>query len=337
MWALQNRTPYAAERTWIRDKRGAHHWVVAVKATFAVADDGALRLADEQKPPLLAPEYFGKPGESSVRYEADLGPMRPTTDITLLGSAHAPGGRPAGRVETSLRVDDVHKALIVYGERAFLSGIGGGLDVSSPVAFTKRPIVYELAFGGTDTTDPDPRKHALDKRNPIGRGFAVKPSALADRPAPCIERPGTDVAQAGPAGYGPIASYWSPRLELWGTYDAHWAKTKKPLLPDDYDERVALCAPADQRPPRHLYGGEPVELVNLTPGGRLRFALPKIYFTFQTAFGSRREEHRSRLVSVVIEPDESRLMLTWLTTLAVVASQIDYLDHTVIDEKPYLT
>jgi hypothetical protein len=335
MWALENRTLYAAERTWIRDKSGRHHWVVAVKATFDIAPDGAVRLADEQKPPLLAAEYLGKPGESSVRYEADLGPMKPTTDITLLGSAYAPGSRPAATVEVSLRVDDMIKSLLVHGERVYFKGVRG-LDVSSPVRFARRPIVYELAFGGTDLSDTDPRKHGMDRRNPLGRGFAASAKALVDRPAPCIEVPGSDPAKAGPAGFGPIASYWSPRLELWGTYDAQWQKSKKPLLPDDYDEQATLCAPMDQRPSRHLYGGEVVELVNLTPGGWLRFALPKIYPTFATAFGARREEHRSRLTSVVIEPDESRLLMTWLTTLPVRANDVDYLDRTVIGEKAYL-
>jgi hypothetical protein len=335
MWALKNRTRYAAERTWIRDKTGAHHWVVAVKGTFTLADDGSLRLADEQKPALMAAEYLGEPGQSSVRYEADLGPMKPTTDVTLLGCAYAPHGRRAHGVQTSLRVDDWVKELLVYGERAYMRGLGG-LDVSPPVPFVRRPIVYELAYGGTDASDPDPRRHAMDKRNPIGRGFARDARALVDRPAPCIEYPSADTARAGPAGYGPIASYWSPRLELWGTYDAKWEQTKKPLLPDDYDERVSLCAPADQRPARHLYGGELVEIVNLTPSGCVRFTLPKLYFTFETAFGSRREEHRGRLVSVVIEPDEHQLLMTWLTTLPVRASDVDYLDSTTIAEKPYL-
>jgi hypothetical protein len=60
MWMLDNQTPYGAERNWIRDKNGAHLWIVAVKATFDIGPGGALKLADEQKPPLLAPEYFGE-------------------------------------------------------------------------------------------------------------------------------------------------------------------------------------------------------------------------------------------------------------------------------------
>jgi hypothetical protein len=55
MWMLDNQTAYAVERNWVRDKNGRHHWVVAVKATFDVGQDGRLTLADEQPPPALAP------------------------------------------------------------------------------------------------------------------------------------------------------------------------------------------------------------------------------------------------------------------------------------------
>lgn len=67
MWTLLNRTPYAVDRTWVRDKEGNHVWVVALKATFDLDNTGQLRLAAEQEPPLLAPVYTGEPGHSSTR------------------------------------------------------------------------------------------------------------------------------------------------------------------------------------------------------------------------------------------------------------------------------
>ena len=33
-----------AERAWVRDRDGAHHWIVVVKGTWDIADDGALTL-----------------------------------------------------------------------------------------------------------------------------------------------------------------------------------------------------------------------------------------------------------------------------------------------------
>ncbi len=333
MWALKNRTPYAAERTWIRDKLGVHYWVISVKASFDLAPEGALKLADEQAPPLLTAEYVGEPGKSSVRYEADLGPMKPTTDVTVLAHAYAPEGKATRTVPVSLRVAELQKILLVHGIRVF----GGGNIPNEALPFTKQAICYEQAYGGMDLSAPDPSQHAYDSRNPVGVGFAKQPNRLLYQRAPSIEYPHGALNKAGPAGFGPIASYWSPRLEYAGTYDARWEQTKKPLLPDDWDVRSSLCSPADQRPAQYLHGGELIELVHMTPEGVLRFQLPKVYLTFSTSIGRRREEHRSRLTGVIVEPEAPRVMMVWQTVLRVRSAELDYLDETVIREKPYLT
>jgi hypothetical protein len=336
MWALKNKTPYAAERTWTRDKAGAYVWIVGVKATFGVGAGGKLTLLDEQPPLLLAPEYAGEPGRSSLKYEAELGPPRPTTDLVVRGEAHAPGGRPAPTVPVRLRVGELEKTIVVHGDRVYQSE-RSGLTTSRPRPFVARPIVYEDAFGGSDLAQPDPRRQRMDLRNPVGKGVAVDPRRLHGQPAHAIEYPQADPASRGPAGFGPLASYWSPRRELAGTYDQKWETARKPFLPDDYDERWLLCAPADQRPPRHLTGGERVQLLNLTAEGKLEFELPKIFLTFASRFGSVRQEHRSRLAAVVIEPEVPAVKLVWLTSLVVPPTRVDDLDETVVDEKPFMT
>jgi hypothetical protein len=52
MWVLANKTPYTAERNWVRDKDGLHWWLVAVRATFVVDRLGrpTLVLCDEKMP-----------------------------------------------------------------------------------------------------------------------------------------------------------------------------------------------------------------------------------------------------------------------------------------------
>ena len=125
MWQVDNRTPYVAERNWVRDPQGVHHWLVAIRATFEIEPGGHLRLADERLPPVLAPEHFGEPGESSLRYDSDLLAIKPTTDVLVLGSAHAPGGRPASSVSVMLRVGTIDKQLVVHGERVYYEGVAG--------------------------------------------------------------------------------------------------------------------------------------------------------------------------------------------------------------------
>jgi hypothetical protein len=331
MWQLRDHTAYACERTWVRDAEGRHHWVVVAKATFELATDGALGLADEQLPPRHEPAYFGEPGASSLRYEADLIAPKPGTDLLVNAHAHAPGGRATAEVEVGLRAGEVDKTLLVRGPSRYQFGVTG-LSVTSPEPFVSRAIRYEHAFGGRDELDPDPRHHRIDPRNPVGAGFARRPEHLHGRPAASVYYPRGDPAKLGPAGFGAIASYWSPRLELAGSYDERWAASKRPLLPDDYDPAHLLCAPRDQRPGARLRGGEIVELTNMNPAGHLRLELPTIELRATTRIARRSEEHGFELATVVIEPEEGRLIMVWQSSLLVRAPEVDELHFTEIRE-----
>ncbi len=333
MWSLLNKTAYAAGRNWVRDEHGVHWWLVAVRATFTIGPQGHLRLADEQTPPTLLPEYIGEPGKSSLRCDSDLLGRKPTTDILVIGSAHAPGGRATPSVPVSLRVDVLEKQLMVYGERVYSYGMSG-MTTTAPRPFVTRPIEYELAFGGSDFSDPDPIRHRIDERNPIGRGFGQRRACLVNTSAHAIEYPSSDPATRGPAGFGPIDAAWLPRRRLAGTYDSRWVETKQPLLPDDYDPAFALSAPADQRPRRPLQGGERIGLHNMSPGGTLEFELPRLQLSFVTRFGSYKSPHEAPcLATVLIEPDASRVSMVWQSALRVAATEGDFLDATEIEER----
>ena len=334
MWSVTNHTPYKADSTWGRDKDGVHEWIVAVKATYDIMPDGSLALADEQLEPSLLPEYIGEDGVSSLRYEADLVGPKPTTDVVLNGTAYAPNGRPSTEFSVSLEVGRIRKEIKVVGNRRWERGVFG-CKPSEPEPVTELPIVYERAYGGFDQTDPDPKKQKLDTRNPVGCGVFAQPGHQEGQPLPNFEYPKGSLEKSGPAGFGAIASHWSPRRELQGTYDQAWQESRFPLLPDDWDSRSRLCSPQDQQPADCLRGGELVKLENLTPDGKLSFTLPKVYLTFTTHIDSRTEEHRSRISTVIIEPDHPRVIMVWQTSLAVRTSG-DYLDETVVREKPYI-
>lgn len=338
VWSTINRTAYATESSWGRDKHGVHEWLVAVRATFDIQSDGRVSLADEQPPPLLAAEHSGNDGVSSLRYEADVVGPKPTTDVLLNGTAYAPGGRPTSTFDVVLRVGRMNKTLRAIGDRVWQRQVSG-IGPSTPQPTSSIPICYERAFGGADLTDPDPKKQYFDSRNPIGKGVADGAMPKDGQALHNFEYPNGKANQTGPAGFGAICSHWSPRRELQGTYDQAWENSRSPLLPLDWDPRSICCAPADQQAPAFLRGGEPVELINLTPSGLLRFELPKIYLTFITHFsipgGRRSEEHRARLSSVIIEPDDARLVMVWVSSL-IVRGPIDYLDETVVREKPFI-
>jgi len=70
------------------------------------------------------------------------------------------------------------------------------------------PVVYERTYGGFDRTDPDPSRHRMYAPNPVGVGFATRSAHLEHTPGPNVVVPGKDLAKAGPAGFGAIASHW---------------------------------------------------------------------------------------------------------------------------------
>lgn len=339
MWVVENRTPYAAERTWVRDKDGVETWVVAVKATFAAVPGKPLALADEQPPALLLPEHFGDPQATSVRAPADVTDVRPGTDVIVIDArAFAPGGRPVAETTVSVSVGPVAKSLKVVGERLWESRVTGPVPTKA-IPFESVPIRYERAFGGWSRRDPDPRRQKMDPRNPVGVGVVTQPAELVGQAVPGVFYPGeamdTYLGKARPAALGPIPPHWSPRREYGGTFDEAWKKNVFPKWPRDFDPRFHHAAPPDQASPEPLRGGEPVRLVNLTPEGNWAFELPRVYPTFETYFGREAQEHRGTLQAVLLEPAKYLVSLVFQTTLKVPQRRVDLLDKTVVGVKEY--
>lgn len=310
MWAISNETTFAAERSFVRDRDGSEIWIVAVSATFGVSDDGTVFPADEQRPVILAPSFFGEPAHSSLRYESDLVRTKAGTDVILHGSAYAPGRSAVGSVETELSVGSIRKRLRVFGSRSWeLTPLG--LAPSAAQNFLKQEIRYELALGGLLNEESVER----DPWNPAGIGRIAKQGALA----PSLEMPDAPVTDPGskerPAGYGPIPGHWKQRVELAGTYDDSWQQSRQPLVPEDFDDTFFRSAPPDQQMDRFLQGGEEVVLRNLTPAGVLRFSLPRVSIGFRTRINSETVHHRGELHTLILEPDEQRFVMVWQTAL----------------------
>jgi hypothetical protein len=313
MWQVDNRTPFAAERGWVRDRDGAEVWLVALKCTFDILPDGTTVVSAEQPPVLRAPEYYGEPGKSSIKYESDLVLTKTTTDIIVLGHAYAP--RPVTQLDVGFRVGSVQKVLRVFGDRTW-----GTFGPSAPQPFVKMPLVYERAFGGVDQRSAHPERD-WEWRNPVGVGFAVSRENAGGLPVPNIEYPDECASswsdRPRPAGFGPIGSHWQPRAQFAGTYDDRWMQTRQPLLPEDFDARHFQCVPPDQQAPEFMRGGEPVVLQGMTAGRRVDCILPRVFPGFEARFADgSREIHRERkLHTIILEPDYPRLSLVWLSAL----------------------
>jgi hypothetical protein len=318
---LINSTRLVAGYTMGLEPSGRELLVIVVKGTFSIPSDGEpVRLAAEQLPLVMADTFTGEPGLSAPVFEADFAPRKHRCDVLVIGSAHAPSGRPATRVEVGVRVNGMSKTFAVVGDRVWQAG-ATGIGASPPRAFLKMPISYDSAFGGVDAHDEDPARHVAFMRNPVGRGFHkhLKAAFLDGSPLPNTEesaRPVTtpDSMSYLPMSFGAIGRHWEARALLAGTYDDAWLKDHFPFLPPDFDEQYYQSAPLDQQVP-HPQGGEEIVLVNLTPEGRMPFTLPvfdaPIHFFLKKGG---REDGRLILDTITLEPDQRRLSLTWRAT-----------------------
>ena len=103
------------------------------------------------------------------------------------------------------------------------------------------------------------------------------------------------------------------RARLAGTYDEAWEKHRAPLLAKDFDRRHMNAASAGMVAEGYLRGDETVAAVGVTPSGRLHFSLPGVPPPAVRVGLVDGATHAVplNLDTVIIEPDEHRVMLLW--------------------------
>lgn len=318
MLQVENATPYPATLAVFPSPQGVECAYAAVKITYDLSQ-GRPELAARQAGFLAADVYWGEPGASSLRAAADLTLLKPSTDVILLGRAIAAQG-PVRSMDVSLRVGSVGRRLRIFGERVWQKA-GEGWQASVPQPFERMPLRWELAFGGASRPHPE-HPPETEPRNPVGRGFVASWDAQPEGlPLPCIEDPDALIRhphdRPEPAGFAPIVPVWAHRARHAGTYDAAWQKQRAPHLPLDFNPLFLQVAPPALIAPQRLAGGEPVELLGLTGGGRLAFDLPRPNLELAFDFAGRHIQAEPLLDTVLIEPDLARLQMVWRAELVV--------------------
>lgn len=309
--------------------------VVVIKGTFVLPKPGEqVRLADEQKPLVMADTFSGEPGYSAPVHEIDFAPRKHQCDILLIGSAYAPLGQPVTSTQVSMSVGTLRKTCEVVGPRVWEAGVTG-IRPSAPQAFLRLPVSYDVAFGGVDTESDDPAEHDAYLANPAGRGFRkqLKNAWVDGKPLPLTQELDHPVIWPNetykPMAFGPVGRGWQPRASYAGTYDQQWLDEVFPFLPTDFDERYYQAAPVDQQIPIPKQALD-VSLVNFTPDGLRQFTLP--YFEAPVTVVPRkgaREDYVANLDTVVFEPDEERFTMTWRLTRPLRQSMFEIAQVTV--------
>ena len=306
-----------ADAVLLPDKTGAMTVVTVIKVTYCFSDKGTPWISENQMPICYGDEYWGEPGQSSLRYATDLVYKKNCTDIAVNGQAYTPTGKPVNKINVSVAVGSHKKIITVLGDRVWTSTLGI-ITRTRPLPFREMPIRYERAFGGKDTFHKNKSKHGICKENPVGVGFRLSKSngPIKGMALPNIEHASNQIKTAKdtpkPAGFGFIAPSWEPRQSYAGTYNDTWRKERMPLPPPDFDTRFNNAAAPDLMTKKVLTGKETVTLTNLHPAwATVSFTLPGLSFISAYTFEHQTFKPRPMPDTLIIEPDENRFILVF--------------------------
>lgn len=308
MLQLKNNTPFITGFALFPNLDAIDTLYVMVKATFVIANQWTL--ADKQLPIQEADEYHGDPAESSLKAVSDYHIGKTATDILMYGMACPQKQQAVTQMNVVLEVGNLKKTLRVFGDRVWKDG-----QISQAKPFANIPLVYERAFGGKDVINDQMR--AAEQRNPVGAGFSGRKSEseFNNQALPNIEYPNQLISSLSdtpvPAGFGPIAPGWQPRVSMAGTYDDKWQQTRAPYLPKDFNPRFFNVAPSDQIYPGFLQGGEAVRITGMHPDGDFQFHLPTIKLTNSIVIKGKTLSSPFNMETLALYPNQKQLSMTW--------------------------
>ncbi|MGH8228995.1 MAG: DUF2169 family type VI secretion system accessory protein [Steroidobacteraceae bacterium] len=312
MLQIDNQTPFYAVLSVLPDRDAIDTLHVILKATLTLRP--RLALASEQVPVTLADEYYGDSTNSSLSSVSEIHIGKPGTDVLLVGRAWGAQGRAVRETLVRVLAAERQKSVRVVGDRVW----GPDGMPTAPEPFEAMPLVWERAFGGVHQLED---RVLAEERNPIGIGFVGQRSAeeLVGHPVPNLDRPLEPLERQGqhqtPVCFAPTAAHWLPRRAFAGTYDEVWQRKRAPYLPVDFDPRFLQCAAPELAFDRYLRGGEPIEVHGASPEGPIAFAIPAANLQVEVQVAGSLEHPPVNLETVLLEPDENRVALTWRAAL----------------------
>jgi len=112
-------------------------------------------------------------------------------------------------------------------------------------------------------------------------------------------------------GFGFYPKQYKPRARYAGTYDDRWRADRFPFLPEDFDYRFFQAAYPELITRSYLRGNERIFAENVSPLGSILIDLPDIRLDVETVFEQKAMKEKAVLDTVILEPEEKRLLLVW--------------------------
>jgi hypothetical protein len=295
---------------------------LVIKSGYWFDTRGWLTPMDEVPPIEEADRHYDDPLTSSLAAGNEAVPFKRGGELLCFGTAQPPDeSATVMEVKLGLRRDDSdfwHKILRVTGPRSWKRGLltaGPG----EPERLQPLPLRYESAYGGRDPRNEDKHYPA----NPVGVGFSAWSRLHPSLRVPQIEL-GPDYLSSStqrpqPAGFGPLAGHWSPRLELTpeidqAAFDLRLCPYTQDLAPDRYNS-----APKDQQFDTPFQGNETLFLQGLVAGADPRGMLITLPGERPMAWQVASEQDQSPLALVcdtlTLHADERTLTLLWRSAI----------------------
>lgn len=316
-----------------------------LKRTYDIQERGVLVRSEETLPLRKIDEYYegGDPEWATVKFESELVPYKPFSDVIVIGKAYANQGEPTQQMDVAVSVGARKKTIRVYGDRECRYNPGKPPTFTDPIPFKEMEVRYERAFGGKDEVS-DPQTPLAYPRNDMGAGLILKniQNRVEGLPLPNLEDP-TDLLTSEriiledpyqwnslpfPQGFGWVQRSWYPRSSFIGSMppyldaDEIMREESLNLVP----KRQVALSRQFKLPSYYPYfnngastglifksltGLEPIKLFGLTPSSVLEFDLPGDTPRLMLDIGLGENELNPFLHTVCIRPDDMRVDLIW--------------------------
>ncbi len=318
---------------------------VLLKRSYRIGSDGKLSRCEGECDFVRTDQYYdgGDPEWSTVKYEAELVPFKPFTDVVVIGQAHASDGRATTAMDISVTVRTRTKTIRVIGDRQCHYRAKRPPVFTDPAPFETMQVRYERAYGGKDEVSA-PQTPIHYARNDMGCGFALSnvrekieglalpnledPNELLTPETLLIEDPYRWNSLPLPQGFGWVQRGWYPRSSFIGSMPPYLHPTE--LMREEALSLVPRNQVALSRqyklPSYHplfnngasvglifqsLVGDEPITLLGLTPSGRMSFALPAERPQMMLDLGLGENQLEPVLHTVCVRPDDHQVDLIW--------------------------
>ncbi|WP_437305628.1 DUF2169 family type VI secretion system accessory protein [Sorangium sp. So ce388] len=173
---------------------------VLVKKTFTIAG----RKCELAPPRPLINDPRDETLVPRLPAQVDFWPSKAATDFVVRGAAYAPGGRPTTQMSVEASIGAASKRIAIFGRREIRWTAGGRPVIDDPEPFTVMPVIWELAYGGTDPRVELQGEVSLPQlgmtsmgmdhpgtypRNPLGKGYLVELAPVHGAELPNLEDP----------------------------------------------------------------------------------------------------------------------------------------------------